>query len=88
MSIIKDIFYGETDMQDTFCKKDEYRQALKELIDADNALRKSLTEEQIALLDEAKDRSSRLNNIISAECFANGFKVGVWLILEILCSDE
>ena len=88
MSIIKDIYYGDTDMQDEFCKSEEYREALKKLIDADNSLRESLSADQIALLDAAKECNNRLNEIVTAESFANGFRLGVRLILEVLCSDE
>ena len=88
MSIIRDIFYGDTDMQDVFCKSDEYRQALKKLIDADNALRESLSADQIALLDEAKRRGNILNDIIEYESFAEGFRLGVRMMLEVLCEDE
>ena len=88
MSIIRDIFYGDTDMQDVFCKSDEYRQALKKLIDADNALRESLSADQIALLDAAKECNNRLNEIITADSFANGFRFGVRLMFEVLLSDE
>ena len=88
MSIITDIFYGDTDMQDAFCKSDEYRHALKKLIDADDALRKSLSAEQIALLDAAKECDNTLNEIIAADSFANGFRLGARLMLEVLISDE
>ena len=88
MSIITDIFYGDTDMQDAFCKSDEYRQALKKLIDADNALRGSLSAEQNTLLDAAKECGNRLNEIITADSFANGFRFGARLMLEVLLSDE
>ena len=45
MSIIKDIYYGEIDMQDSACASEQYKAALKALIDADNALREALTGE-------------------------------------------
>ena len=88
MSIISDIFYGDTDMQDAFCKSNEYRQALKKLIDADNALRGSLSAKQIALLDAAKECGNRLNEIITADSFANDFRFSARLMLEVLLSDE
>ena len=88
MGIITDIFYGDTDMQDAFCKSEEYRQALKNLIEADNALRKSLSANQIALLDAAKECGNRLNEIITANSFANGFRFGARLMLEVLLLDE
>ena len=88
MSIITDIFYGNIDMQDAFCKSDEYRQALKKLMDADDALRGSLSADQIVLLDAAKERNNRLTDIITAESFADGFCLGAKLMLEVLLSDE
>ena len=88
MSIIKDIFYGQIEMQDSYCGRPQYRQALKDLIDADNALRESLSADQIALFDEAKRRGNILNDIIEYESFAEGFRLGVRMMLEVLCEDE
>ena len=88
MSIIRDIFYGQIEMQDAYCQRQQYRQALKDLIDADNALRESLSEEQTVLLDEAKRRGNILNDIIEYESFAEGFRLGVRMMLEVLCEDE
>ena len=45
MSIIKDIYYGEIDMQNCACASEQYRAALKALVAADNALREALTGE-------------------------------------------
>ena len=45
MSIIKDIYYGEIDMQDSACESTQYKTELKALIEADNALREALTGE-------------------------------------------
>lgn len=57
MSIIEDMYYGNIDMQDSFCENDKYRQALKKLADADLKLRGSLDGEQITLLEQARQRS-------------------------------
>ena len=84
MSIIKDIYYGEIDMQDSACASEQYKTALKALIEADNALREALTPEQVKLLDAAKERNNRLNDAANAEIFEQGFRLGVALILEIL----
>ena len=88
MSIITDIFFGDIDMQDAFCNSKQYHKAMKDLIEADNALRGSLSDEQIVLLGAAKECNNRLNEIITAECFANGFRLGAKLMLEVLLSDE
>ena len=88
MSIITDIFYGDTDMQDAYCKSEQYRAELKKLIDADEKLRAALTKEQLMLLNEAKDINNSLTNVIVEENFANGFRFGARLMLEVLLSDE
>lgn len=88
MSIITDIFYGDTDMQDAYCKSEQYRTELKKLIDADEKLRAALTKEQLMLLNEAKEINNSLTNVIVEENFANGFRLGAKLMLEILLSDE
>ena len=84
MSIIKDLYYGEIDMQDAECDSTEYGLALKELIAADNALREALTPEQVILLDAAKERNNRLNDAANAEIFEQGFRLGAVLMLEIV----
>ncbi len=84
MRIIKDIYYGEIDMQDSACASEQYRTALKALVAADNALREALTEAQVKLLDAAKERNNRLNDAANAEIFEQGFRLGAELILEIL----
>ena len=84
MSIIKDLYYGEIDMQDTACASERYRTELKALVAADNALREALTPEQVKLLDAAKERNNRLNDAANAELFEQGFRLGAVLTLEIL----
>ena len=84
MSIIKDIYYGEIDMQDSACESEQYRIALKALVAADNALREALTPEQAKLLDAAKERNNRLNDAANAGIFEPGFRLGALLMLEIL----
>ena len=84
MSIIKDLYYGEIDMQDSGCTSERYRTELKGLVAADNALREALTEEQVKLLDAAKERNNRLTDAANAEIFEQGFRLGAELMLEIL----
>ena len=84
MSIIKDIYYGEIDMQDSACASEQYRAELKALIEADNALREALTPEQVILLDAAKEHNNRLNDAANAEIFEQGFRLGAVLMLEIV----
>ena len=88
MSIIKDIYYGEIDMQDSACASEQYKTALKALIEADNALREALTPEQVKLLDAAKERNNRLNDAANAEIFEQGFRLGAELMLEIIRLPE
>ena len=84
MSIIKDLYYGEIDMQDSACASERYRTELKALVAADNALREALTPEQVKLLDAAKERNNRLNDAANAEIFEQGFRLGAALMLEIV----
>ena len=84
MSIIKDIYYGTIDMQDSACGSTQYKTALKALIEADNALRAALTEEQVILLDAARERNNALNDATNAEIFEQGFRLGAALMLEIM----
>ena len=75
-------------MQDAYCGRQQYRQALKDLIDSDLKLQQALSDEQRDLLDEAKRRGNILNDIIEYESFAEGFRLGVRMMLEVLCEDE
>ena len=84
MSIIKDMYYGAIDMQDSACASEQYRAELKGLVAADNALREALTPEQVKLLDAAKERNNRLNDAANAEIFEQGFRLGAALMLEII----
>ena len=84
MSIIKDIYYGAIEMQDSACASEQYRTELKALVAADNALREALTPEQVRLLDTAKECNNRLNDTANAEIFEQGFRLGALLMLEIV----
>ena len=88
MSIITNIFFGEIDMQDAFCNSEQYHQAMKDLIEADDKLRDALSEEQITLLNDAKEVNNRLTEIITAESFVSGFRLDAKLMLEVLLADE
>ena len=58
MSIIKDLYYGEIDMQDTACASERYRTELKALVAADNALREALTPEQVTYSTQQKSATT------------------------------
>ena len=88
MSIIEDMYYGNIDMQDSFCDNDKYRQALKALADADLKLRSSLNKEQIALLEQARLHSLALGDVSGVALFTEGFRLGAKLMLEILCPED
>ena len=84
MNVIQDIFYGTLDMQDAVCDDPQYSSVLRELITADSKLRESLTGEQKKLLDSAKKCNNRLNDVTTVGIFAEGFRLGAVLMLEIL----
>ena len=83
MGIIEDLYYGNVDMQDAVCDSESYRAVLKELITADLKLREAMSEEQTALYDAVKECSNRLSDVIAAETFSAGFRLGARLMTEI-----
>ena len=83
MGIIENLYYGNVDMQDTVCDSESYRAVLKELITADLKLREVMSEEQTALYDAVKECSNRLSDVIAAETFSAGFRLGARLMTEI-----
>ena len=67
----------------TLKKGSRYAKLQKRLFDNYDGLRKSLTEKDLPLLDAAEDAAAELSVLSQKESFADGFRLGARLMLEV-----
>ena len=82
---IDELFYGNiTPNERTFVRDSEYGQALEQLTEAEDALREVLDKEDREALDRLTDAQQAMDSIATREYFADGFRLGAKLMLDIL----
>lgn len=89
MTMLEELFYGNINPCDKAVKKgSRYAKLQKRLCDNYDGLRKSLTEKDLPLLDAAEDAAAELSVLSQKESFADGFRLGARLMLEIFFSES
>ena len=85
LNIIDELFYGNiTPNERTFARDSEYGRALEQLTEAEDALREVLDKEDREALDRLTDAQQTMDAIATREYFADGFRLGAKLMLDIL----
>ena len=85
LDIIDELFYGNiTPNERTFARDSEYGQALEQLTEAEEILRHVLDKEDREVLDRLTDAQQTMDAIATREYFADGFRLGAKLMLDIL----
>jgi len=83
--IIDELFYGNiTPSERTFTPDSVYAQALEQLTEAEDALREALDKEDREALEQLVDAQQTMDAIATREYFADGFRLGAKLMLDIL----
>lgn len=66
------------------CRESGYREAMENLLEAEENLRKSLSMEQCSALEKLSSAYIELQKIGARSAFADGFSIGVQLTSEAL----
>ena len=83
--IIDELFYGNiTPNERTFARDSEYGQALEQLSQAEDTLHEALDKEDREALEQLVGAQQTMDAIATREYFADGFRLGAKLMLDIL----
>ncbi|GMQ63223.1 DUF6809 family protein [Vallitalea maricola] len=86
-SIIEQLFNGEIDSFENFCRTDEYIKATSEVIKVESEFLELINQEQRDIYERLLDIKSERSVIGSKIHFVYGFKIGFKLAFE-LCSEN
>ena len=80
--ILRDLYYGNyAAFERTYSRESEQAKALGIVVDLEEKLRSMLSEEQKALFKQYDDAVADLASVSDADCFVEGYQLGVNLIL-------
>ena len=80
--ILRDLYYGNyAAFERTYSRESEQAKALGIVVDLEEKLQNVLSEEQRALFKQYDDAVADLASISNADCFVEGYQLGVNLIL-------
>ena len=89
MDTIRELFYGNIHPFERDVPKDSECDKLAKLtIRHENALRATLNESEVEILEKYKDAMTELNSLSECEGFINGFRLGVRLMAESFYGRE
>ena len=89
MDTIREMFYGNIHPFERDVPKDSEGDKLAKLtIRHENALRATLNESEVEILEKYKDAMTELSCLSECEGFINGFRLGVRLMAESIYGKE
>ena len=89
MDTIRELFYGNIHPYERDISKDREGDKLNKLIIRhDAALKATLNEQEVEILEKLKDALTEQSSLSECEGFVNGFRLGVRLIVEVFCCGE
>ena len=89
MDTIRELFYGNIHPFERDVPKDSEGDKLAKLtIRHENALKATLNESEVEILEKYKDAMTELSCLSECEGFINGFRLGVWLMAESIYGRE
>ncbi len=89
MDTIREMFYGNIHPFERDVPKDSEGDKLAKLtIRHENALRATLNESEVEILEKYKDAMTELSCLSECEGFINGFRLGVRLMAESIYGRE
>lgn len=85
MQVLEELYLGSVRPSERSGKRNaQYRKALDNAINADDAFRPTLTEEQKKLLENLLDAQRELNILTDAETFIYSFRLGAKIMMDVL----
>ena len=89
MDAIRELFYGNIHPYERDIPKDSEGDKLNKLIIRhDAALKATLNEQEVEILEKLKDALTEQSSLSECEGFVNGFCLGVRLIAEVFCNKK
>ncbi len=80
--ILRDLYYGNyAAFEHTYSRESEQAKALGYVVELEEKLRNTLTEAQKDLFKQYDDAVADLASVSNADCFVEGYQLGVNLIL-------
>jgi hypothetical protein len=88
-SFLESLYYGHLIPEQQLIPKDpQYRQLSRELSEATMAWKEKLSSEEFAELEALIDMQQQIQGMEMAAAFAQGFRLGVGLMIEVLLFVE
>lgn len=87
MTILEDLFHGNLHPNEYFSRGSKYSKALKALVAIEDQLEKTLNDEQKELFEKLRECQADYNIAFESGAFAEGFRLGAKLIMEIQRTD-
>ena len=88
MSVLEDLWFDNLVVNDAEIKKgSEAERLLAATVRSDDALEKTLTEQQKEQFRSGKELANQLLTILEKEAFIRGFKLGAKMAAEVLSED-
>ena len=89
MDTIRELYYGNVHPFERDIKKDSESDRLAKLVlRHDAALKATLNEQEVEILEKLKDALTEQSSLSECEGFINGFRLGVRLTVEALNREE
>lgn len=86
--ILRDLYYGNyAAFERTYSRESEQAKVLGMVVDLEEKLRNMLSEEQKAIFKQYDDAVADLASVSNADCFVEGYQLGVNLILAAFPED-
>lgn len=83
--ILDSLFYGDINPADKALTNDpEYSQALETILEIETKLNELLDDEARSLLHRLIEAEAKIQSIVSRECFIDGFKKGVRIVISAI----
>ena len=89
MKILEEIWYGNINPQGRDTQKDpRIEQALFLVMKNEEAMKATLTDTQKEQLERVSDRQSELTDLLECQAFAEGFRLAVKIMVDIMITME
>ena len=89
MSILEDLYCGRIAPHEHRIEPEsEYENLLRYIIDHEDDLKSTLTEQQKETFEKYKDCRAEVESLTEVEAFISGFKLATKIMMEVVQSDE
>ena len=89
MSILEDLYCGRiAPHEHRIAPESEYENLLRYIIDHEDDLKSTLTEQQKETFEKYKDCRAEIESLTEVEAFISGFKLATRIMMEVAKSEE